>query len=109
MNFSLEPEISSKKYSPQTILAFCIKLKGFPGSPGSASGKDSTCQWGKHKKCGIFLGWEDPLEEGMATHASILAWKIPWTEEPGGLQSMGCSLRGHKESPQSTQAWCMET
>ena len=35
------------------------------------------------------LGWEDPLEEGMATHSSILAWRIPWTEEPGGLQSKG--------------------
>ena len=38
------------------------------------------------------LGWEDPLEEEMATHSSILAWTIPWTEEPGRLQSMG-SLR----------------
>ena len=35
------------------------------------------------------LDWEDPLEEEMATHSSILAWEIPWTEEPGGLQSMG--------------------
>ena len=35
------------------------------------------------------LGREDPLEKGMATHSGILAWKIPWTEEPGGLQSMG--------------------
>ena len=35
------------------------------------------------------LGQEDPLEEGRATHSSILAWRIPWTEEPGGLQSMG--------------------
>ena len=35
------------------------------------------------------LGWEDPLQKGMATHSSILAWKTPWTEEPGGLQSMG--------------------
>ena len=35
------------------------------------------------------LGWEDPLEEGMATHSSILAWRIPWTEEPGRLWSMG--------------------
>ena len=34
------------------------------------------------------LGWEDPLEEGMATHSSILAWRVPWTEEPGGLQSI---------------------
>ena len=36
-----------------------------------------------------FLDWEDPLEEGTATHSSILAWRIPWKEEPGGLQSMG--------------------
>ena len=36
-----------------------------------------------------FLGWEDPLEKEMATHSSIPAWRIPWTEEPGGLQSMG--------------------
>jgi len=35
------------------------------------------------------LGWEDPLEKGMATHSSLLAWIIPWTEEPGGLESMG--------------------
>ena len=35
------------------------------------------------------LGGEDPLEEGMATHSSILAWRIPWTEKPGGLHSMG--------------------
>ena len=35
------------------------------------------------------LGWEDPLKKGMATHSSTLAWKIPWTGEPGGLQSMG--------------------
>ena len=41
------------------------------------------------------LGWEDPLEEGMATHSSILAWRIPWTEEPGGLQSMGSQRVGH--------------
>ena len=36
-----------------------------------------------------FLGQEDPLKKGMATHSSTLAWRIPWTEEPGGLQSMG--------------------
>ena len=35
------------------------------------------------------LGWEDPLEKGMATHSSILAWRTPWTEDPGGLQSLG--------------------
>ena len=37
----------------------------------------------------LSLGWEDPLEKGMATQSSILAWTIPWTEEPGGLQFMG--------------------
>ena len=41
------------------------------------------------------LGWEDPLEEAMATHSSILAWEIPWTEETGGLQSMGSLRVGH--------------
>ena len=41
------------------------------------------------------LGWEDPLEKEMARHASILAWEIPWTEEPGGLQSTGSQRIGH--------------
>ena len=41
------------------------------------------------------LGWEDPLEKEMATHSSILAWRIPWTEEPGGLQSTGLQRVGH--------------
>ena len=41
------------------------------------------------------LSWEDPLEKGMATHSSTLAWRIPWTEEPGGLQSMGSQRVGY--------------
>ena len=41
------------------------------------------------------LGWEDPLEKEMATHSSILAWRIPWAEKPGGLQSMGSQRVGH--------------
>ena len=41
------------------------------------------------------LGWEDSLEKGMATHSSTLAWKIPWMEEPGRLQSMGSQRAGH--------------
>ena len=41
------------------------------------------------------LGREDPLEKEMATHSSILAWRIPWTQEPGGLQSMGLQRVGH--------------
>ena len=42
-----------------------------------------------------FLGWEDPLEKAMVTHSSILAWRIPWTEEGGGLQSVGSQRVGH--------------
>ena len=44
------------------------------------------------------LGREDPLEEGMATHSNILAWRIPWTEEPGGLQSIGSQRVKHNRS-----------
>ena len=62
--------------------------KGFPGgsvveNPPASAG-DSVRS----------LGWEDPLEKGMAPHSSILAWKIPWTEEPGGLQSIGSQRVG---------------
>ena len=51
------------------------------------------------------LGWEDPLEEGMATPSSILAWRIPWTEESGGLQSIGSQRVGHNWSDLA----CMHT
>ena len=50
------------------------------------SGKESTCNAGD---TGSILGREDLLEKEMATYCSVLAWKVPWTEEPGGLQSMG--------------------
>ena len=43
-----------------------------------------------------FLGWKDLLEEGMATHFSILVWRIPWTEEPGKLESIGSQRAGHE-------------
>ena len=43
----------------------------------------------------LSLDWEDPLEKGMATQSSILAWRTPWTEEPGGPQSMGSQRAGH--------------
>ena len=56
------------------------------GFPGSSEGKASARNVGDP---GSIPTWEDPLEKEMATHSSILAWKIPWTEEPGGLQSMG--------------------
>ena len=46
----------------------------------------------------LFLGWEDPLEEEMATHSSVLAWRIPGAGEPGGLTSMGSHRVGHDRS-----------
>ena len=52
------------------------------------------------------LHWEDPLEKEMATHSSILAWRIPWTEQPGGLQSMGSQRVGHDYA---TEQACMHT
>ena len=59
-----------------------------------------------HLQCGRpgfdSLGQEDPLEEGMATHSSILAWRIPWTEEPGGLQSMGSQRARHEPATEHT-------
>ena len=53
-------------------------------------GKEPACQRRRHRKLGVNpWGVEDPLEKGMVTHSSIPAWEVPWTEEPGGLQSMG--------------------
>ena len=68
----------------------------FQGFPDGTSCKEPTCQCRRPKGHRIqSLGQEDPLEEGMATHSSILAWIIPWTEEPGGLQSMGSQRARH--------------
>ena len=55
-------------------------------------GLDGACNVGDP---GSIRGAKDPLEKGMATHSSILAWRIPWTEEPGELQSMGSQIVGH--------------
>ena len=58
--------------------------------PGDASGKEPACQSRGYKGHGFDpWGWEDPLEEGMAAHSSILAWRTPWAEEPDGLQPTG--------------------
>ena len=56
------------------------------GFPGGSDGKESACNVGDP---GLILGWEDPLVKGIATHYRNLAWRIPRTKEPGGLQSKG--------------------
>ena len=60
------------------------------GFPGVSDGKASACNVETRVQS---LDWEDPLEKEMATHSSTLAWKIPWVEEVGGLQSMGPQSR----------------
>ena len=66
------------------------------GFPGGASGKEPTCQCRRHKETWVqSLDQEDPLEEGMITHSSILAWRTPCTEKPGGLQSTGLQRVWH--------------
>ena len=59
----------------------CTNIKGLPWWLKNPPAMWETWVW--------FLGWEDPMEKGMASHPSILAWRIPWTEEPGRLQPMG--------------------
>ena len=68
------------------------KLPRSWGFPGGSDSKESACNMRDQVRS---LGLEHPLEKGMATHSSILAWEIPWTEEPGGLQSMGSQRVGH--------------
>ena len=62
------------------------------GLPSAATGKESICQLRRRRVRS--LGREDPLEEDIATHSSILAWRIPWTEEPGGPQPTGLQRVG---------------
>ena len=57
--------------------------------------KNLPAMWEMQKTYVQSLGGEDPLGEGLATHSSILAWRIPWTEEPGGLQYIGSQRVGH--------------
>ena len=74
---------ASSFYAVLTSFNVSMSILGFPGG---SDGKASACNVGD---LGSIPALENPLEEGMATHSSILAWRSPWAEEPGGLQSMG--------------------
>ena len=74
----------------QLCLTLCDLIKG--GFPGGSLVKNPPANAGDTVWS---LCWEDPLEKKMATHSGTLAWEIPWTEEPGGLQSMGSQRFGH--------------
>ena len=76
------------------------------GFPGGASGKEPICQCKLDIRDGVrSLGWKDPLKKGMTTHSNILAWRIPWIEEPGELQSLGVTKSGTRLKWLSTHAW----
>ena len=83
-------------FSSSIFIFSCLSFKYVEfiliwGFPGGSDGKVSACNVGDLgliPGSGRSLGREDPLEKAMATHSSILAWRIPWTEEPGRLQSM---------------------
>ena len=103
LTLSLSLSHSSRQASYQWIK---IPIDKFPenmssqsktrGFPGGASGKESAYQCRRHKRCWFdSLGWEDALEKGLATQSSIFAWRIPRTEEPSGLPSMGSHRVGH--------------
>ena len=68
------------------------KVRGFPGGTG---GKETVGKCRRHEMRGRPLSLESPLEKGTAMHCSFLAWRIPWTEESGGLQSMGSQRARH--------------
>ena len=68
------------------LFYYLMALTTSEGFPSGSADKESACSAGD---VGLTLGREEPLEEEMATHSSTLAWEIPWTEEPGRLQSMG--------------------
>ena len=75
-------------------MAFTI-MKAQRCFPGGLDGKESACNAGDSGDTGLILRAGRSLGEGMATHSSILAWRIPWTEEPGGLESMGSQRIRH--------------
>ena len=77
------------------MVLFLNKSITLLGLPRWHNGKDPACLQETQEMWVRSLGWEGPLEEEMATHSSILAWRIPWTEEPCGLQSMGSQRAGH--------------
>ena len=68
---------------------------GCMGFPGATGGKEPIANAGDIRDVDLILGLEDPLEEGMATHSSILVLRIPWTEKLGGLQSIGLQRVRH--------------
>ena len=79
------PRLQAAQTPPPPQISGHARFTGFPGGPGSKEPVYNA------EDLGLIpgLGWEDPLEKAMGTHSTILAWRIPWTEEPDGLQPVG--------------------
>ena len=114
---TLLPSVVSNPHITTRHFLFVYIWEQSSGFPGSPRGKEPVCQCRRQKRLGFnpwvgkatrvqSLGGEDPLEEGMATHPRMIAWRIAWTEEPGGLHP-----QGHTESdtPEATQHACEQS
>ena len=89
---------------PHEIMSLSSTVVGFPG--GSVVKKNLPAMQELQETRVRSLGQRDPVEEGMATHSSILACRIPWTEEPGGLQSLGSQRVRHDGSDLACKRYC---
>ena len=87
---ALNQDSSGLNHISDILLAFGVAGSGpVVGCPGSSAVENLPAMQEMQETGVRSLGWEDPLEESTATHSSVLAWRIPWMEKPGGLQSMG--------------------
>ena len=84
--------VSDSPLSASKAQRICLQLEIQTGFPGDSVVKNLPAK--QETQIGS-LGWEDPLEKEMASHSSVLAWEIPWTEELGGLESIGLQRIGH--------------
>ena len=91
--FSIK-DVCSSTLAPRASVSHSLLLST-RRIPGGSVVKNPPAMQETQKMRVPSLGHEDPLEEGMATHSRILAWRMPWTEEPGGLHSMGLQRVGH--------------
>ena len=88
-------------------ITVCVYVYICIAPQSGASGKEPACQCRRHKRWPQTLRREDPLEEGMAPYSSTLAWRIPWTEEPGGSSPWGCKELDTTEQEHTVLTQCI--
>ena len=95
LNFLSIPELVASHLTTVALEYISVPHVAYLELPWWLNGEESACNSGAAQDTVWSLGQQNPLEKGTATHSSILAWKIPWTEKPGGLQSTGSQIIGH--------------